>query len=47
MTEWILIGCVVLLIAANAIFVAAEFAFITDPSVYDVVRGVAANFQRQ
>ncbi|MGJ3509038.1 hemolysin family protein [Enemella sp. A6] len=29
MTEWLLIGCVVLLIAANALFVAAEFSFIT------------------
>lgn len=29
MTEWILVGVVVLLIGANAIFVAAEFAFIT------------------
>ena len=31
----------------QALFNVTEFAFITDPSVYDVVRGVAANFQRQ
>ncbi|WP_369056108.1 hemolysin family protein [Kineococcus terrestris] len=28
-TEWLLLGCVVLLIAANALFVAAEFALVT------------------
>ncbi|NLT29646.1 MAG: HlyC/CorC family transporter, partial [Propionibacterium sp.] len=41
MTEWILIGCVVLLIAANAIFVAAEFAFITvdRPTLRSAVAG--------
>jgi len=29
MTEWVLLGVVVLLIAANALFVAAEFALVT------------------
>lgn len=29
MTEWILLGCVILLIAANGFFVAAEFALVT------------------
>ena len=29
MTEWLLLGVVVLLVAANALFVAAEFSFIT------------------
>ena len=41
MTEWVLLGVVVLLIAANALFVAAEFALVTvDGPVLAYARGV-------